>query len=296
MKIILILILLGFASSAEAKFSVKRNSNMDFGVVASSVDGPGTAVIDPNADTKTVTGSISDFGGTVARAKFSISGGTNSGTASIVLPASFTISKSGVTLTVDNLALDTANPVTLNNQGQASFYVSGRLNVTAGQSAQSGLNGSFTVTVVDDASSDTGDASANGSADVAAPIEITSVAALEFGSIQANASAGSLDVNTSGATTAINVTQLAGNTPAPGEFQVTGDGGAAFSISLPSSALMSSAGNTMTINNFQHDAGVTPSLSGGGTRTVKIGARLNVGADQAGGSYSGTYSISVNYN
>jgi len=296
MKHILILIVCLFAYSAEAKFSVKRNTNMKFGVVASSVDGPGTAIINTNADSKYVTGSVIDFGGTVARAKFSISGGTPSGFVSITLPASLTISKSGVSLTVDTLATDISTPAQLDSQGKLSFYVAGRLNVPTNQTAQSGLTGELTVLVQDNTSSNNDDATAPVSGSTVAPIAISETTALSFGKIEPSSVGGTLAVSTGGVTTAINVTELAGGSISQGVFTVTGDGGAAFSVTLPSSAALTSGSYSMTVNNFQHDAGVSPAIGGGGSKAINIGATLNVGADQGGGNYSGSYTISVNYN
>ena len=52
----------------------------------------------------------------------------------------------------------------------------------------------------------------------------------------------------------------------------------------------------MSVDTFNHDAGATPSLSGGGSDTFNVGATLNVGATQAAGTYSGTFDVTVNYN
>ena len=76
---------------------------------------------------------------------------------------------------------------------------------------------------------------------------------------------------------------------------MTGEGANTYSITLPSSATLTSGGDTMTIDTFNHDAGGTPTLSGG-SDTFNVGATLNVGATQAGGTYSGTFSVTVNYN
>ncbi len=51
----------------------------------------------------------------------------------------------------------------------------------------------------------------------------------------------------------------------------------------------------MTIDTFNHDAGATPTLAGG-SDTFNVGATLHVGATQAAGTYSGTFSVTVNYN
>ncbi len=70
-----------------------------------------------------------------------------------------------------------------------------------------------------------------------------------------------------------------------------------YSITLPSSATLTSGGNTMTVDTFTHDEGALPKLpSGTGSETFNVGATLNVGAVQAGGTYSGTFAVTVSYN
>lgn len=295
-KIIVFLALALFATSAEAKFSVKQNNNMDFGDVASNVDAAGTAVINTNADSKYVTGGIYDFGGTVTRARFQITGGTPSGFVTITLPGSFTVSKSGVTLTVNNLTADVVSPVQLNASGGLTFHVAGRLMVPANQAPKSGLTGSFTVSAVDDSTSKTDDASANGVAKVVAPISISQTKSLSFGKIAPGNLAGTLTISTNGTKTIKNATEIGGDPTSQGVFSVTGNGNAAFSITLPPATSLSSGTHTMIVNNFNHDRGVSPTISGGGSRTVNVGATLNIGANQASGLYAGTYAITVNYN
>ncbi|MBT6095479.1 MAG: DUF4402 domain-containing protein [Rhodospirillaceae bacterium] len=275
---------------------MKKNTNMAFGDVASSVDGSGTAVINSNANSKYVTGSIVDFGGSVTRAKFTITKGTASGYVTITLPTSLTISKSGTTLTIDNLTSDVGTTAQLDGSGGLVFYVSGRMNVAANQSAQSGLTGDLTVLVQDNTTSTSDSATATVSGSVAAPISISATTALSFGTITPYSTSGTITVSTAGSTTAINVTEMAGGSASEGVFTITGNGGAAFSITLPSTSTLSNGVNSMTVNSFQHDAGASPTISGGGSRDVSIGATLNVGADQANGNYSGVYTVFGNYN
>lgn len=78
-----------------------------------------------------------------------------------------------------------------------------------------------------------------------------------------------------------------------------------FTITLPTSATLTRTGGseTMTVDAFTS----TPApgtangrrgfgtLSNAGTATFAVGARLNVGASQAGGSYAGTYTVTVTY-
>lgn len=130
---------------------------------------------------------------------------------------------------------------------------------------------------------------------VVAPIAISAGTAMEFGTIAPTGSAGTVALAANDATTATNVDELSG-TPAAGVFTVSGGALATYSITLPGSAvtLTGTPSGTMTIDNFVSDAG--SALDGSGSATINVGATLNVGASQTAGTYTGTYTVSVNYN
>jgi hypothetical protein len=50
----------------------------------------------------------------------------------------------------------------------------------------------------------------------------------------------------------------------------------------------------MTVNGFNHDAGGSPALTAGAD-TFNVGATLNINGGQAANAYSGTYTLTVNY-
>jgi hypothetical protein len=87
---------------------------------------------------------------------------------------------------------------------------------------------------------------------------------------------------------------------------VTGDVFATYNVTIPSSVnLTNSAGKTMTLNTFtitgDGDANAYSRLlrndgTGLGLDNFGVGAKLNVGADQSPGTYSGTYAVNVQYN
>jgi hypothetical protein len=87
---------------------------------------------------------------------------------------------------------------------------------------------------------------------------------------------------------------------------VSGDVAANYSVMVPSSVgLTDGRGHTMTVKAFTvSNDGDSNSLSrllhndgtGLGTDTFGVGATLDVDANQAPGNYSGTYSVSVQYN
>lgn len=82
----------------------------------------------------------------------------------------------------------------------------------------------------------------------------------------------------------------------PAQFSVTGEPNATVSIAtpVPSSIILANGlGDTMSINGL----GVDPSqpLDGTGSLIFRIGGNLGVGANQAAGTYTGTFVVTVNY-
>jgi Mat/Ecp fimbriae major subunit len=87
---------------------------------------------------------------------------------------------------------------------------------------------------------------------------------------------------------------IASGATAAGTFKVTGSNNCTVLISFAAGTLIG-PGAAMPIRNFTTDAGATPTLLHGGTLTFDVGADLVVNAGQAGGNYSGTYTVTVIY-
>lgn len=123
--------------------------------------------------------------------------------------------------------------------------------------------------------------------------------ALSFGSFTAGAG-GTITVSTAGARmktgSVILVNQ--GGSASAAQFTVSGTPSAAYSISLPANGtvfLSDGASGSMALNSFTSSPNGSGVLSGGGTAQVNVGATLTVGNNQASGSYSGSFSVTVNY-
>lgn len=139
-------------------------------------------------------------------------------------------------------------------------------------------------------------ATGTASADIVPAIAIQSSAALDFGNVAPGATAGTVVMTPAGARSATGGVTLSNVDPGQAaQFTVTGDSGATYAITLPSSATITSGANSMTIDNFTSDPSGTGLLTGG-SQTLKVGGTLNVAANQAQGSYSGTFDVSVAYN
>lgn len=138
-------------------------------------------------------------------------------------------------------------------------------------------------------------ASATGTANaqVLAPIAITAGTALNFGTIAGNG-AGTVIVTPGGARSFTGGVVGTAAAFAAGTFNVTGTGGATFAMTYPGSFNVSAnaGANTMAVT---VNGAATGTLSGG-TASFPVGGTLTVGAAQAAGAYTGTYSMTVEYN
>ncbi len=146
-------------------------------------------------------------------------------------------------------------------------------------------------------------ATATSSSTVVTPIAITKQADLAFGSFAASGTAGSVTISPNG-TRAVSggVTAMGGSTTAA-RFDVVGQTGLNYSITLGGSATLTDGANSMAFTSISDvtasaiTAGnVTSGTLAAGTQSIFVGGVLTVGINQAAGSYSGTVSATVEYN
>lgn len=142
------------------------------------------------------------------------------------------------------------------------------------------------------------DATANASATVVQPIAISKSADLGFGKFSAG-TGGTIVLDTSGDRTASGgVVLLTGTGGAAATFDVTGDAGATYAITLPSGAetlTRTSGTETMSVASWVSAPAATGTLTSG-AETVSVGATLTVGNAQVAGEYSGSFNVAVEYN
>jgi hypothetical protein len=140
----------------------------------------------------------------------------------------------------------------------------------------------------------------NATANVITAISINKTIDLDFGALAPSTTGGSVLINaTSGVRTSSGGVTLssidAGNRAS---FNVAGDSSATYAITLPATnvTLTRSGGTeTMSVTNFASNPSGTGQLTAG-QQVLYVGATLNVGANQAAGSYIGTFDVSVDYN
>jgi hypothetical protein len=138
-------------------------------------------------------------------------------------------------------------------------------------------------------------ATANADAEIVAPIAIAKTADLNFGRIAADAAPGTVSVDASGnlSSSSPNLV-ISGSTGSAAAFHVTGAANLAYSSTVPATVSLSDGTNTMTAAIGR--VGGDPTLDGTGADDFNVTGTLTVGAGQAAGNYSGSFSVSVQYN
>lgn len=134
-------------------------------------------------------------------------------------------------------------------------------------------------------------------ATVITPIAITRTAHLNFGSFAPTGSAGTVTVDEAGTRSQTNVL-LSGGTVNAAAFDVTGQASTAYTVTLPATANVTSGANTMAVSfaaaNVTGDT-LNQTLNGLGAHTLAVGGEIAVGASQAAGTYTGSFTMTVNY-
>jgi hypothetical protein len=144
-------------------------------------------------------------------------------------------------------------------------------------------------------------ASADGtaSATILTPIEIEAVNELKFGSIAAGQEESEVEISIGGARNKLSgdADLYTSEVGQPGTFLVKGAANHTYAITLPAdeTVTLTGAGTAMKVKTFKSNPENTGTLTGG-NQTINVGATLVVGASQTAGSYTGTYTVKVNYN
>ncbi len=144
-------------------------------------------------------------------------------------------------------------------------------------------------------------------AELVVALTIVNTTPMHFGVIAIPNTAGSVLLNTANSRTPTGVTTVASGTAArAAKFDLTGTTGDTYSFALPASITVTrtSGTETMTIDNLVVKVdGASEVAAGsigtctltGGTSTVYVGGKLNIGASQVLGTYTGTYTVVVDY-
>jgi hypothetical protein len=143
-------------------------------------------------------------------------------------------------------------------------------------------------------------ASVKGTAIYVVPITIAKTTDLNFGVIQVGSTSGTVLLTTAGVRSKTGgVTLLSpSGTVQVASFTVSGTPSSTYTISLPSSYIISSGAKNLTVNTFTSSPSGSGILSTSGSQNINVGATLNVGASQTPGTYTNAsgFSVTVNYN
>lgn len=132
---------------------------------------------------------------------------------------------------------------------------------------------------------------------IVSPLAIgNSIQDMSFGKINA-VSGGTVSIGTNGSRTKTgNLVLVNGGSVSEAKFSVSGDPSATYSITLPAAAAtLSNGSSSLPLSDFVSDPTSAGALSGG-SGTIHVGGTLTVGSGQAGGTYTGTFAVTVEYN
>ena len=140
---------------------------------------------------------------------------------------------------------------------------------------------------------------ANATATVIVPLAITKNTDISFGKFLAG-TGGTVSIATNGSRTAGGgVTLFNQNSVSnAASFAVTGEGAYTYAITLPANStvnLSDGASHTMAASSFISNPSGTGTLTAG-AQTLLVGATLTAASAQTPGSYTGNFSITVDYN
>lgn len=137
-------------------------------------------------------------------------------------------------------------------------------------------------------------------AKVIAPISIenTGSTVLNFGTVTRSSSSGTVTITADGDRSATGgVSVLSSSEFSAALFSASGENNAEFSIALPddNDVLLTLDGGTKTMEVTGFGSNSDLVLSASGTATFSVGAILHLDADQVAGDYSGSFSVTINY-
>jgi len=141
----------------------------------------------------------------------------------------------------------------------------------------------------------TNSATANATAKIISAITVTKNTDLNFGTAVSNVTGGTVAVsNAVAATQTCTGVTCTGGGQTSAQFSISGAAATTAVITVPTTAITLTSGtNTMTA--LLSSSAPTLALLGTAADAFQVGGTLTVGTNQATGSYSGTFTVSVAY-
>jgi len=263
----------------------------------------GTATLNSPSGTRSSSGATT-LGSSVGLSLGSLTLSGRPGDAWTITGASaipFTLSGPGGTLQVTAVDFEpsTTNAGTFPASGTTpNFYLGVSVNVgTAAATPPGSYTGSVSLRLTDTTNGRTSTQAFTVTVRIDAVITLARLTNLSFGDIYTTPASGTVVLSPAGVRTFTGGVLLGGLTAVTAaSFTVTGTASTTYAITLPVSVVLTGPGGTMTANAFTSTPSATGTLSTAGQQQLRVGATLNVGANQPSGNYSGTFSVTVAYN
>lgn len=129
--------------------------------------------------------------------------------------------------------------------------------------------------------------------DIVAAVQLTQDAGLDFGVVASSAAAGTVTLPTGSNTRTCSAAVTCVGTAQRGQFTVSGaTTGYVVAVNVPASTTLTSGANTIALS---LNPSLTSFTSTGAAQVFFVGGTLSVAANQAAGTYTGTYAVSADY-
>ncbi|HEY8591322.1 MAG TPA: DUF4402 domain-containing protein [Sphingomicrobium sp.] len=168
-----------------------------------------------------------------------------------------------------------------------------------------------TVAVATPAAAQQASATANATAKgvVLLPLTLTKSSDLDFGTVVASSTAGTVAINADSGTRSVTggVTGVPSFPGGRALFQGAGSASQQVVLTLNAASILTSGGNTITVSSMTFDTGAasstnlagnlttTRTINGTGAFAVGVGGTFAIAANQPNGVYSGTFSVTADY-
>jgi len=142
-------------------------------------------------------------------------------------------------------------------------------------------------------------ATASGNATILAPLTANKTSDLAFGTIiRPNSGTATVTIDNAGTRTVTGGASVGGS-PTAASFQIIGEGGSAYSVSVPSSFDMTAGTSTLTVATTNSSGGggtLSGSVGSVSTASFGVGGSINVSTATVAGAYTGNLTITAAYN
>jgi len=319
-----VLVLAAIVGPARAtpNYTVQVTTNADLGRVTSAASGDTNFRVDPTTGNVTITnggGAVrSSNGATRAMVTISCTGATGDCSKNINVqltsaggPLGRARALTRLTFTMGTAVLAggpglpgsgsfTIGPIGLNSS--KTFFVGADMAIAADDSglATGPAEADFSVFTAEAPTSPTSGPNGRFLATILRQLSITKTQDLVFGVVSTPTSGnGTVTIDpATGARTTVGAVGFGTPTPTQATFNVTGEGGQAFSVTIPATFQMTGP-QSMTVTTT-NSAGAAPMLGGAlgsqGSFNFGVGGQIAVNSTTPNGSYTGNFTVTVAYN